>query len=77
MTGSVWRLTPQELTDLATRLVEQWAHEHLTQPTSAERRLALWTLDWLSGRVDLRGAVELQDHLAALESWTGRPGGAA
>ena len=73
MTDKSWSLTTDQTTALANQLVTRWATDRCTIPEPPERDLARWILEWLSGPVDLRDAVELNGALNALESWTGAP----
>lgn len=71
------------MSDLAQRLVQEWAAERLTQPTPAELDLARWIVERIGDGPELGLAEaafnryqterELAGPLAALTSWTGEP----
>lgn len=52
------------MNDLASRLVEEWAADRLTHPTSAERDLAQWIVERLDESPEFTMAK------AALDSWS-------
>lgn len=71
------------MSDLAQRLVQEWASDRLTQPTPAELDLARWIVELIGDGPEL-GLAEaafnryqtergLAGPLAALTSWTGEP----